>query len=415
MKRYLLGLIALAIAIAAGVVTWRQSMASVENAESSETPAPQDRVAVEYVAVQRRPLSDRIELVGSLEPRAQVEIRTSLSEYIRLLPCDVGDHVNRDDLLVQLDDSRYRALKAAAQASLQLAESQLKAKQAQALQAERELARNKVLADRGVLTESEQQATASALKVLQAEVELEQARVAQALAESTRAQWELDQCRLLAPVSGYIAQRLRSVGDLAESTDPLLTIVDLETVSTVVHITEHDYQRVQVGQTATVVTDALPTREFIGTVVRKAPVLSAETRTAAVHIEIPNPKTVLKPGMHARVALTLQTKPQALVVPLAALFDTEDGSALYVLQPDADDPDALVTTLRQVSVGIRDGDLVEIRQGLKVDESVVTLGSRLISADTTVDAIEVAWPDETDTQLANATNVGEDISRSAGD
>src|SRR5690606_8237125 len=139
--------------------------------------------------------------------------------------------------------------------------------------------------------------------------------IEQVTAQLDQAKLQLEQTRIRAPADGFVATRLVSVGHLATTDLALLRLVTIDTVHTVVHVPEQDYQRIRTGQTAKIAVDALPGRTFEGTVVRKAPVLDPATRTAAVEVEIPNEKYLLKPGMHARVAVVFDER-ESVVVPL---------------------------------------------------------------------------------------------------
>ena len=204
-------------------------------------------------------------------------------------------------------------------------------------------------------------------------MKLEEARLSQAQADLERSRLTLEELQIRSPVSGFVAERNVEVGDLARAEDILLRIVDLSTVRTVVNVVERDYGKVRVGQQATIRVDAVPAKSFPGIVVSKAPVLDPGTRTARVMIEIRNPDLLLRPGMHARVTIVADRHRDALVIPLSAMLE-RDGEQ-FVFEVDADS----TARRRTVSTGIRDGDVIEVRQGLSPESRVITLGSRLVS------------------------------------
>ena len=100
-----------------------------------------------------------------------------------------------------------------------------------------------------------------------------------------------------------------------------MSLVDISTVRLVANIVEKDLRRVTKGLEADVVVDAFPGETFKGHIARISPVLDPATRTAQIEVEIPNSQSRLKPGMYAKVDLTVENHPNALVVPTNALVD----------------------------------------------------------------------------------------------
>lgn len=364
----------LAVAISAGVgwLVYQNSLNSLEQGTGETPPQP---AAVHVIRTQTQPIEERVDLVGSLEANAEVEIRTAVAGYVQQMLFDVQDRVEKGDLIVELDDSKYREMVMGAEAALKVAKAQLRSKQASAAQAQEELDRQSALGRTGVATEQQLQTARAQLEIAQAEVELEQARVDQAESELLRNKLVSQETQIESPLSGYVAERFAEVGDLAGANVPLLRIVDIHLVKTMVHVIEKDYEKVTVGQQASIEVDAFPGRTFSGRVIRKAPVLSPDTRTAAVHVEIPNSDGLLKPGMHARVSIIFQRRDEATVVPIAALIPSEKP-AVYVVEGDP--PLAVVRT---VETGINDGELVEIVSGLDADDRIITLGNRMVKLD----------------------------------
>jgi len=396
----------LAMAVSAGV-GWMVYQNSLESTQQEKVEKPAQVAAVHVIHMESRPIEERVDLVGSLQANAAVEIRTAVAGYVRSMPFDIQDRVDKGALIVELDDSKYREMVLGAEAALKVAQAQLRAKQASAAEAQAEVERQAELERSRVATPQQMQAAKAQLEIAQAEVDLEQARVDQAKSELLRNKLESEETRIESPMAGFVAARYAEVGDLAGTNVPLLRIVDIGVVKTVVHVIEKDYQKVQVDQPASIEVDAFPGRTFNGKVVRKAPVLDPDTRTAAVHVEIPNSESLLKPGMHARVAIVFDRREQAPVVPIAALIPTEDQPAVYVVTGDP--PTAEV---RHIETGIYDGELVEILSGLEPDDSVITLGNRMIKLEQPLVTIE----DPTWTPIAvNSTDDESEAPANTGD
>lgn len=272
MKSILIVLV-LAACLGAGWLVYQSSL----QASDAKPKATQEEATLVRVDLARRDVvEDRIELVGSLEPRATVEVRAAVAGYIVRLPFDLGDRVEKDEVVAELDDSQAREALSRADAALKVAQARLKSQRATATHARSELERWQQLARSGVSTGQQLDAALATVAVADSQVELEQAQVEQVTAELEQARLASQQLQIRAPASGYVAARLVSVGHLATSDLPLLRLVSIDTVQTVVHVPEQDYERVRVGQPATVSVDALPEQSFVGKVIRKAPVLGSD-------------------------------------------------------------------------------------------------------------------------------------------
>ena len=344
-------------------------------------------MAVEVVSVRSQAVEDRIELVGSVEPIASVQIRSRASGYIKTIPQDIGMPVGVDALVVELDDASQQQVVGSFKAILDVAKAQQVSQLAKYNLALKQLERQAELIRSGVSTKQQEEQSAAELKVAKAQLALEEARVEQAQSDHDHSVLGLKELKIVAPLAGIVAERFVEVGDLADPNLPLLRIVDLSIVRTLVHVVEIDHPRIRRGQLATLRVDAYPDRQFHGRVVRKAPILNTGTRTGAVHIEIPNPDGVLVPGMHGRVEIVFSSKARADVVPVSAVIQHQRQPAVFVVSGDPPK-----SQLRPVKTGIRTHDVVEVLAGLQPDEQVVTLGNRLIKHGQAVTPVPGAWP-----------------------
>jgi RND family efflux transporter MFP subunit len=386
----ILTLLAVGSSVGLGWGVYRYSIqAAQENLPAATKPA----VSVEVMVSNKRPMEDRARLVGSLTAGSMVQVLAPRNGYIVKLPFDVGDEVKRGEVLVELDDREQKELLAGAKAALVVAEAQKKTAMAQEQLALSELTRQIRLTERSATTQQALELAEAQHDIAVAQRELEEARVKQAESEVSRHQLTVDDSKILATQDGFIGERLKEVGDLAKPDVPLLSIVSFETVRTVVHVVEKDYPRVQVGQTATLHVDAFPETEFQGKVMRKAPILNPNTRTAAVQIEIPNEKGLLKPGMHADVSLVFERR-NAVVLPIAALLDDADQPSVLVVENDPP-----TVRVQEVTTGINDGEFVEILSGISPDDHVVTMGNRMVKSGQTVDPVKVPWATPAETEI----------------
>lgn len=372
-----------AIAMVVGWLVYDKSVKDVQVPTKTIIPEP---IAVQVTRSTTKTLEKRINLVGNLEAGSQVEVRTRYSGYIKSMPFDVGDRIKEGDVILELNDSENRELVSKAEAALSVAKAQLKAQITSQELAQKAYDRLLVLQKSGVSTRQQMEEAQASLAIQEAQTELEQARVDQAGADLEQSRLRLQENKIIAPTSGFLAERLVDIGDLAKPDVALMKIVNLDHVRTVVHIVEKDYEDVKIGQQAAITVDTFPDQTFSGHVKRKAPVLDPQTRTAAVHIEIPNEDFALKPGMHARVQIVFEHRPETKVLPIASLTRRKDGPGSAVFIIGGNPP---MTHRRNIEVGINDGELVEILSGINAEDLVITLGNRLVDEGQTVTPVEV--------------------------
>ncbi len=372
-----------ALAMIIGWLVYEQSLQDIQTAPKTIITQP---IAVQVTRSTEKSLEKRINLVGNLEAGSQVEIRTRYSGYIKSMPFNVGDQIKAGEVILELNDSENQEMVIKAKAALTVAKAQLKAQVTSQELTQKEYDRLLRLQKSGVSTVQQMDEAVANLAIAKAQTELEQARVEQAESGLEQSRLRLRENQILAPTNGFLAERLVDVGDLAKPDVALMKIVNLDTVRTIVHIVEKDYEDVKLGQKAVITVDTFPDKTFSGHVLRKAPVLDPQTRTAAVYIEIPNKDFSLKPGMHARVQIVFEQRHNAKVLPVASLTRRKDGpgSAVYII--DGNPP---VTEIRNIEVGINDGELVEILSGINSGDLVITLGNRLVDEGQTVTPVEV--------------------------
>jgi RND family efflux transporter MFP subunit len=173
------------------------------------------------------------------------------------------------------------------------------------------------------------------------------------------------------PLAGVITQRQANAGLNIDAGTKLFTVVDLSTVWVVGDVYERDFERVRVGDAATVATTAYPDRTLAGRVSYIDPQLKAETRTARVRVEVPNRGHALKLGMFADILLERASRGDVPVVAARAIQNVGSREVVYVVDPQ----DRGRLTERAVRVGTRSGDRVEVLEGLQPGELVVTEGS----------------------------------------
>jgi len=179
---------------------------------------------------------------------------------------------------------------------------------------------------------------------------------------------------LEAPISGYVLVRNVTHGERIEANTTLIEIADLSRVWVIASVYEYELPFLRVGQPAEMTLSYLPGRSIRGRVALVYPVLDAATRTVQVRLEFPNPDLKLKPEMYADVELRGDLG-ERLAVPESAVLSTGTRDIVFVSQGEG------TFEPREVRLGLRASDAVEILDGLAEGEAVVTSGNFLIDSE----------------------------------
>jgi membrane fusion protein, copper/silver efflux system len=183
-----------------------------------------------------------------------------------------------------------------------------------------------------------------------------------------------------APQDGEIVERAAVNGMRAAPGDILFRIVDHDVVWVIVDVAERDLSLISLGQNVTVRPRAYPDRPFTGKVTLIYPHLMAETRTARVRIELPNPDDELRPDMYADVEIATGDAAPVLTVANSAVIDSGNRQVVIIDKGEGRfEP-------REVKLGRRGEGRVEIKEGVAEDENVVVSANFLIDAESNLKA-----------------------------
>jgi Cu(I)/Ag(I) efflux system membrane fusion protein len=186
---------------------------------------------------------------------------------------------------------------------------------------------------------------------------------------------------LNAPIGGIVMDKPALQGLHFGAGDMLYRIVDLSTIWLLADVFEQDLAQIRPGQSATITVQAYPGRVFEGRVAFVYPTLNAQTRTAKVRIEVPNPDLLLKTDMYATVEIAAPVETATvLAVPDSAVLDTGTRQTVLVDRGEGRfEP-------RAVKLGARADGYVAVLEGLRGGEKVVTGANFLIDAESNLRA-----------------------------
>jgi membrane fusion protein (multidrug efflux system) len=288
------------------------------------------------------PVAESLALVGSIAANEAVEIKSETEGIVQDIPFAEGQRVGKGQLLLQLDDSKFAAALAEAEASFRLSQANFD--------------RSKQLAIDRLISSQEHDQAAATFEMNRATLELKRR-----LLRDTRIQ---------APFAGIAGARSVSPGQVITRSTTLTTLVDLDIVKVEVNVPERYLQQVKAGQPLEFGVAAYPGRKFKGDVYFIAAKLDEGTRTALVKARIPNEDGTLRAGMFASLELNLQLRESAIVVPEPAVLSDGDRFNLFVVGTN------LTAELRTVTVGLRLAGKAEILTGIRPDERVVVEGNQ---------------------------------------
>ncbi|HEX8070636.1 MAG TPA: efflux RND transporter periplasmic adaptor subunit [Pyrinomonadaceae bacterium] len=403
-SRNTLKLCGLALVLAAVALTFAACGGSRGQAQpkAATSPTPVQAVQVTTAAAIVRELPRFIEATGSLAADEQTDVAPTVSGKVTAVGVDLGSFVQKGAVLVRLDDADARlrleqlqAQAAQARAAVRQAEERIGLRPGQAFDptrvaevgatkaaldlAETQLRRQARLLESGDVSRSaydqqraqrdqlQQQYEAQVAAARQNYAAIQTARAAAQAAEAqvAQAQKSIRDAVVYAPISGYVADRPADVGEYVTTASKIATLVRTNPLRLRIDIPEQYISIVQPGQSVSVTTSAYADRAFAGRVARLSPNVTAASRTLTVEAEVENGANMLKPGQFATVRILLPKGDPAVLVPARAVHTEQGISRVFVVHDG-------IAEERVVQLGQIEGDLVEIKTGLREGELVAT-------------------------------------------
>ena len=183
------------------------------------------------------------------------------------------------------------------------------------------------------------------------------------------AEAQLSYSEIHSPINGVVTERPLYPGEMAAAGTPLLTIMDISSVIAKAHIPQNEAAALKVGDKGTMTVPGIA-EPIHGTVTVVSPALDPNSTTVEVWFTAQNPKRELRPGTSVHLALTAQTVKDALVVPASSVLTAPDGSTTVMIAGSDG-----AAHQKAVKVGIRNGNNVQILEGLSANEKVVSSGA----------------------------------------
>jgi len=349
------------------------------------------------VPVEKGDIVQTVKATGNIQPIDQVEVGSQVSGRIIKLYADYNSPVKKGELIAQIDPVPFQAKVAQDRANLKQGQAQVEEVVAKLKQAETELKRDRDLATRGLVSQSDLDASVANRDSLAAQLKLARAQLEQDRATLEISQTDLGYTSIESPVDGVVIARNVNEGQAVVASLSVQTIfviaTDLSKVQVEADVPEADVGKIAMGQPVSFTVDAFPDETFNGTVtqVRIAATTVQNVVTYPVIISADNSSKKLFPGMTANVSVEVDRHKDALKVPNAALrFKPESVIAAQKEEASQEnkndssekhsppEPEVWIISdgeLKAITItpGINDGSFTEILKGdIKEGQEVIT-------------------------------------------
>jgi len=358
--------------------------------------ASTDTVSVETGYAHRRTVVESVTASGKIQPEVEVKMSPEVSGEIIEVNVVDGQQVNEGDVLVKINPDLYESAITRARAAVNSAKAGLAQSSVALDEAKKLWARNKVLFEKGAISEQEYDAAQRAISVAELQEESAKYQLQSAEANLDEAYKNLKRTTIIAPIDGTVTQLdvelgERVVGTATMTGTEMLRIADLNTMEVLVEVNENDIVKITKGDTALIEVDAFLGNSFRGVVSEIAnsaklalgaspdQVTNFEVKIRMINSSFASLKPTygqnpFRPGMTATVEIITNKVHDALVVPIQAVTvrsDTSSNAVSYerVLNDDIDESFEVVFTPDGVKAG-----LLVVESGIQDDEFIIVSG-----------------------------------------
>jgi HlyD family secretion protein len=374
---------------------------------AKQEKAPEPLVTVEAATAKRMTIERKVETEAVLYPLVETPLEPKISAPVVKFYVDRGAAVHAGQLLAELENQDLKAAvletkgsyetalanyetftKASLPQLLEKARLDLKAAQQARDEAQRIFESRQSLFAQGAIPRrdletsrvnftqaaNQYQITLAQLKALESGGREQQMKAAEGQLASAKGRYEaalaqLSYSEIRSPIDGVVSDRLLNPGNTAMAGQPVITVMDITSVVARAHLPPQQAAWLHLGDPAKILVSS-GQAEVPARVTMISPAVDPNSTTVEVWVTAANPSGELRPGATVHETMVAETVSDAVVIPAMALQTAEGGSTL-VMVAGADGR----AHQRNVTAGIRDGGSVEITNGLKAGEQVVTQGA----------------------------------------
>ena len=240
--------------------------------------------------------------------------------------------------------------------------------------------RSETFFKRGIGSKADLDASTAALEVAEGRYQdsIEEVRNRQAVLEQRRSELELaqqalDDSSLTAPFDGMVRERQATVGQYLAAGSPVVTVVRMHPLRLRLALPEREAALIRVGLEVQVTVEGDP-KTYTGRIVRISPAIDETSRTLMIEAEVPNPRAELRPGSYANANVITASRDKAVLIPTAALVTFAGVNKVLVVEQGR-------AVEKPVEIGRREGDRVEILEGLAAGAAVIVDPGNLVQGD----------------------------------
>ncbi|WP_017211691.1 efflux RND transporter periplasmic adaptor subunit [Clostridium beijerinckii] len=367
--------------------------------------ASKTTVEVQIAKAQEKSLGDSYK--ATLEAYQQGIVTSKIAAKVVAVSVENGQYVNSGDTIATLDDQDIQNSIKTAQAQVEVSEQQVNSTQQQlnssqvTLQklqilmddAQRNYDRQKTLFDGGAISKTDLEASEKALNTSKADYSSGLASIesAKASIESSKASLEAQKVNLQkaqndlantvikAPISGVISDKTLNVGQMASQGAALAKVNDISSVYATIQVPQEKITGVKIGQAATITVDGND-KTYDGTIEAMDSAADATTRVFNCKVKIDNGDKSLLPGIFGKVQLISEEKAQVITVPISALAGNEGDYSVFL-------NDNGIAKKQKITIGETNENNVEITDGIKEGDQVICTNISTLQEGSEVDAI----------------------------
>ena len=328
-----------------------QAVGSEDGEEVVEDPA----IPVEAATVSKGDMAAYYSGTATLEADDQAVVVSQITGVVLEINAEEGDYVEAGQVLARVETDRYRLAVEKANATLNRLETDYE--------------RKKELFEKKLVSAEDFELVSAEFQVQKAAYDL--------------ARLDLQYTSIRAPISGYVSVRLVRVGNLVKLHDPVYKVISYDPLLAVLHVPERELRVLRNGLEVSVALDAWPGEMFSGEIIRISPVVDPNTGTFRVTAQITDHDEMLKPGLFGRVEILYDLHEDVPVIPRSAVITEDERSHVFVIDGEGS------ASRRNVQLGYERSGLIEVRDGVKSGETVVTAGKGSLSDGAKVEVIDM--------------------------
>ena len=382
-------------------------------------------VVIKTAPLQRITIQRQIDVSGTLISPDQAKVSSEVAGVVREVRVELGHEVRPGEVLVQLEPRELEIALRRAASQLKQTEAQLgidgvrikepppdeqiavvRTAVANRDDARAQLARTRMLMSQKLIAQADLDTVETRVKVTEAayQAALETVQSLKATLQDRRAAVELAQKKLQdaaikAPVGGAVSERLVQVGEFIPEQTPVVTIVQMNPLKLRTAVQERNAELIRPNQPVQFRVESLPGKVFEGRVAFISPAVDQATRTFPVEVLVDNGARMLKPGFFAKGVILTRKDENVLAVPEEAVSTLAGVSAVFVIEKDK-------ARQQTVTIGARDGKLLEVLSGLKGDEVLATSNLSQLATGVAVQAQPVSSAGAPGGELADGVAPG---------